>query len=52
MNQLLKNAYKNFWVPFMGRALSSLIHLLEGSKPNKNPTHDIDCDKKKKKTKN
>ena len=45
---MLKSAYKNFWVPVMGRLLSRLIPLLEGKEPKKLPTYDIDGDKKEK----
>ena len=44
MNNILKNAYKRFWVPVMGRFISKLIPLLEGKPPNKYPTYDIDGD--------
>ena len=47
MNKILKNAYKRFWVPVMGRFISRLIPLLEGKEPEKKPTFDIDGDKKK-----
>ena len=47
MNKILKNAYKNLWVPVMGRILSKLIPLLEGKEPKDIPTYDIDFDKKK-----
>ena len=50
MNKILKNAYKNFWVPTMGRLTSILIPLLEGRKPEKIPTYDIDGDKRQKKS--
>ena len=50
MNKILRNAYKNFWVPVMGRFISGLIPLLEGRTPEKNPTYDIDRDKKQKRT--
>ena len=43
---MLKLAYKNFWVPVMGRLLSTLIPLIEGKKTNELPTYDIDGDKK------
>ena len=46
MKKILNNAYKQFWVPVMGRMLSSLIPLFEGKKPAKSPTYDIDGDKK------
>ena len=48
--KILKNAYKNFWVPIMGRLVSGLIPLLEGKKPEKIPTYDIDGDKKLKRS--
>ena len=44
---MLKNAYKKIWVPVMGRLLSTFIPLLEGKKPRKIPTYDIDGDKKR-----
>ena len=47
MNKILKNAYKTFWVPVMGRFISGLIPLLEGKTPKKLPTYDIDGDKRK-----
>tara|TARA_B100000965_G_C19279274_1_gene620811 strand:- start:336 stop:479 length:144 start_codon:yes stop_codon:yes gene_type:complete len=47
MNKLLKNAYKRFWVPVMGRFVSNLIPLLEGKPPKNKPTYDIDGDKPK-----
>ena len=50
MNKILKFAYKNFWVPVMGRMISKLIPLFEGKKPEKIPTYDIDGDEKSKKT--
>tara|TARA_Y100001968_G_C19112750_1_gene598007 strand:+ start:531 stop:686 length:156 start_codon:yes stop_codon:yes gene_type:complete len=46
MTQLLRSAYKNFWVPVMGRFISRLIPLLEGKNPETPPTYDIDGDKK------
>ena len=46
MNKLLKNAYKRFWVPVMGRLVSRLIPLLEGKSPKEKPTYDIDGDRK------
>ena len=46
---MLKNAYKNFWVPVMGRLLAKLIPLVEGRAPKEKPTYDIDGDRKKKK---
>ena len=49
MIKILKSVYKKFWVPVMGRFVSGLIPLIEGEKPEKNPTYDIDGDKKKKK---
>ena len=45
MTKILKNAYKRFWVPVMGRFVSGLIPLLEGNSPKKKPTYDIDGDK-------
>ena len=48
MNKILKNAYKTFWVPVMGRFISGLIPLFEGKAPEKNPTYDIDGARKKK----
>ena len=48
MNEILRNAYKNFWVPVMGRFVSGFIPLLEGKNPEKTPTYDIDGEKKKK----
>ena len=39
---MLKKAYKNFWVPIMGRILTNFIPLLEGTVPKKKPTYDID----------
>ena len=47
MNSILKHAYKSFWVPVMGRFISSLIPLLEGKPPKKIPTYDIDGEKMK-----
>ncbi len=44
---MLKLAYKKFWVPVMGRLLSSLIPLIEGKPSNKISTYDIDGDKKR-----
>ena len=49
MNKILKSAYKNFWVPVMGRLVSGLIPLLEGKKPERISTYDIDGDRKQKK---
>ena len=46
MNKILKKAYKRFWVPVMGRLVSRLIPVLEGKPPDKNPTYDIDGDRK------
>ena len=46
---MLKTLYKKFWVPVMGRLLSSLIPLLEGKNPSKLPTYDIDGEKQTKK---
>ena len=42
---MLKKAYKNLWVPIMGRILSKFIPILEGSTPKKKPTYDIDGSK-------
>tara|TARA_Y100001968_G_scaffold282829_1_gene281013 strand:- start:328 stop:462 length:135 start_codon:yes stop_codon:yes gene_type:complete len=39
---MLKSAYKKFWVPVMGRIISGLIPFIEGKKPDKKPTYDID----------
>ena len=47
MNKILKYAYVKFWVPGMGRFISKLIPLLEGTAPEKPPTYDIDHDKSK-----
>ena len=47
MNNLLKFAYKSFWVPVMGRLVSRLIPMIEGKTPTNQPTYDIDGDKKK-----
>ena len=41
---MLKVAYKKFWVPVMGRIISRLIPMIEGKRPNKLPTYDIDGD--------
>ena len=46
---MLKELYKNFWVPVMGRLLTRLIPLLEGKPPKDLPTFDIDGDQKSKK---
>ena len=43
---MLKSAYKNFWVPVLGRLLSRLIPFLEGKPTLVPPTYDIDGDKK------
>ena len=43
---MLKNLYKRFWVPVMGRLIARLIPLLEGKSPNQLPTYDIDNEKK------
>ena len=48
VNNLLKNAYKNFWVPVMGRFITGFIPLLEGKIPENKPTYDIDGEKIKK----
>ena len=47
MNKLLKNSYKRFWVPVMGRFLAKFIPLLEGKTPEEPSTYDIDGDKLK-----
>ncbi len=39
---MLKKAYKNFWVPIMGRILTNFIPLIEGGAVKKKPTYDID----------
>ncbi len=39
---MLKKAYKNIWVPIMGRLLANFIPIFEGSAPKKKPTYDID----------
>ena len=46
MNKILKDSYKKFWVPVMGRLVSKLIPLFEGKAPKELPTYDIDGDKK------
>ena len=46
MKKILKSAYKNFWVPVMGRFISRLIPLIEGKVPENQPTFDIDGEKK------
>tara|TARA_Y100001968_G_C18821594_1_gene464894 strand:+ start:315 stop:470 length:156 start_codon:yes stop_codon:yes gene_type:complete len=51
MNKLLKNAYKKYWVPVMGRLISTLIPFLEGKKPENISTYDIDGDKKRERNK-
>ena len=51
MKELLKYAYKKFWVPVMGRLVSGLIPLLEGKNPEKIPTYDIDGENKTKRNK-
>ena len=43
---MLKSLYKNFWVPVMGRIISSIIPLIEGKAPKESPTYDIDGEKK------
>ncbi len=45
MNKLLKSAYKNFWVPVMGRFISKFIPLIEGKASKEKSTFDIDGDK-------
>ena len=47
MNKFLKNSYKRFWVPFMGRLISLLIPFFEGRPIDKPPTYDIDREKYK-----
>ena len=47
MNKILKNAYKKFWVPVLGRFISRMIPLIEGKTPDKTPTYDIDGDNSK-----
>ncbi len=44
---MLKNSYKKFWVPVMGRLIAKLIPLIEGKNPKTLPTYDIDGDKRK-----
>ena len=39
---MLKNLYVKFWVPIFGRILFSFVYLIEGKKPKKKPTYDID----------
>ncbi len=46
MIEFLKDNYKRIWVPVMGRFVSLLIPLIEGRTPDKQPTFDIDGDKK------
>ena len=48
---MLRNLYKKFWVPVMGRLLAKLIPLIEGKSPNDIPTYDIDEDHKREKNK-
>ena len=43
---MLKKAYKNFWVPIMGRILSNFIPMIEGGTPKDKPTYDIDGKRK------
>ncbi len=47
MIKILKNFYTRFWVPVMGRLVAKFIPFLEGKKPEKLPTYDIDGDKRK-----
>ena len=47
MIKILKKLYSKFWVPVMGRFVSTLIPLLEGKPPKKSPTYDIDGNKSK-----
>ena len=49
---MLKRAYKNFWVPVMGRLLARFIPLLEGKEPNEFPTYDIDGNQEPKRKNN
>ena len=51
MNKILKDAYKNLWVPVMGRIVSRFIILLEGKAAEKPPTFDIDGDRRQIKNK-
>ena len=46
---MLKSAYKKMWVPIMGRLLSKFIPLIEGKRPNKIPTYNIDGDQENEK---
>tara|TARA_B100000700_G_C14895336_1_gene784733 strand:+ start:437 stop:580 length:144 start_codon:yes stop_codon:yes gene_type:complete len=46
MKKILKKAYKNFWVPVMGRIVSGFIPLIEGKNVEEIPTYDIDGEKK------
>ena len=46
MIKILKDGYKKFWVPVMGRLVSKLIPLFEGKAPDEPPTYDIDGEKK------
>ena len=48
MFKILKSAYKNFWVPVMGRIVSGLIPMFEGKRAENISTYDIDGDKNKK----
>tara|TARA_Y100001968_G_scaffold321506_1_gene356059 strand:- start:55867 stop:56004 length:138 start_codon:yes stop_codon:yes gene_type:complete len=41
MINLMRNLYKNAWVPFFGRILSKFIPIIEGAKPKKEPTFKI-----------
>tara|TARA_Y100001968_G_C19308254_1_gene692759 strand:- start:254 stop:391 length:138 start_codon:yes stop_codon:yes gene_type:complete len=45
---MFKQLYKNVWVPILGRLLAKLIPIIEGKKPDKVPSYDIDGDKKSK----
>jgi len=47
LKKILKNAYKKFWVPVLGRFISKLIPFFEGKAPEEKPTFDIDGDKSK-----
>ena len=42
---MIRIAYKKFWVPVMGRIITTLIPLIEGKNPKKDPTYDIDREK-------
>ena len=42
MKGFLGKLYSLFWVPFFGRILSLFIGSIEGKKPLRKPTFDID----------